>query len=129
MSKAMSALSICAATACILLLMSGCGSARRSEPLTGPMRMEEPSVIQGRQVFSMHCHQCHPGGEGGLGPALNNKPLPGFLVRLQVRQGLGAMPGFSKEEISEKEMDDLISYLNALRRHGSTKEQRREKTV
>jgi mono/diheme cytochrome c family protein len=44
-------------------------------------------------LLMRHCHQCHPrGGDGGLRPALNNKPVPGFLVKCQVRLGLGAMP-------------------------------------
>lgn len=98
-------------------LAAGCGSARRSEPVAGPLRLEETGLVGGRQVFLMHCQQCHPGGEGGLGPALNNKPLPGFLIRLQVRQGLGVMPGFSEDEISGKEMENLVSYLKVLRRH------------
>jgi mono/diheme cytochrome c family protein len=64
------------------------------------------------------CNQCHPGGDGGLGPSINAKPLPGFLVRLQVRAGLGAMPGFSEQDISEQELNDLVAYLKILRRHG-----------
>jgi mono/diheme cytochrome c family protein len=58
-----------------------------------------------------HCHACHPGGEAGLGPALNDKPLPGLLVRLQVRTGMGAMPAFSPRELSDGELRDLIAYL------------------
>lgn len=103
----------------VLLLVSGCASARRSEPLVGPLRLEAASLVEGRQVFFNHCHQCHPGGESGLGPALNNKPLPGFLIGFQVRQGLGVMPAFSEEEISDEELDELIAYLKALRGHGS----------
>jgi mono/diheme cytochrome c family protein len=53
-----------------------------------------------------------------LGPAINDKPLPGFLVRLQVRSGLGAMPAFSEQDISPEELHDLVLYLKALRRHG-----------
>src|SRR5688572_581576 len=45
-----------------------------------------------------HCHQCHPFGQGGLGPALNDKPAPRFLVKTQVRLGFGTMPGFSKNQ-------------------------------
>lgn len=124
MRKRAIGLLVCAASAGFLLLTSGCGSARRSEPLVGPLRLEEPELVAGRQVFSTHCQQCHPAGEGGLGPALNNKPLPEFLVRLQVRQGLGAMPAFSDEEISDNEMNDLTGYLNALRRHGSERDEK-----
>ena len=96
----------------------GCGSARRGEPLVGPLPISSPAVAQGRQVFMAHCQQCHPGGEAGLGPAINDKPLPGFLIALQVRRGLGAMPAFSPQELSPDELDALIAYLKVLRRHG-----------
>jgi hypothetical protein len=39
------------------------------------------------------------------------------MIRLQVRNGIGAMPAFSQSEISPKEMDDLLEFLKALRRH------------
>ena len=103
--------------ACSLSLL-GCGSARRSEPLVGPLSVASPAVARGQQVFMANCHQCHPGGDAGLGPAINDKPLPGFLVRLQVRSGLGAMPAFSEQDISPEELHDLVLYLKALRRHG-----------
>lgn len=64
------------------------------------------------------CKQRHPLGDAGLGPAINNKPLPGFMIKSQVRLGAGAMPSFSKEEINGEELDDLVEYLKALRRHG-----------
>jgi mono/diheme cytochrome c family protein len=92
-------------------------SARRSEPIAGPT-VASPEIANGRQVFMTHCHQCHPGGEAGLGPALNNKLLPPFVIRTQVRHGYGAMPAFYRNEISEAELESLIAYLKALRRHG-----------
>lgn len=98
-----------------LLLPSGCGSARRSEPIAPPLEIRSESVLQGQTVFMEYCHQCHPGGEAGLGPALNNKPLPGWMIRFQVRRGLGAMPAFSEKEIGDRELDDLVAYLKALR--------------
>jgi mono/diheme cytochrome c family protein len=93
-------------------------SARRSEPLAGPLPLSSPEIVEGRNVFMMHCHQCHPGGEAGLGPAINNKPLPAFAIRTQVRYGLGAMPAFYPSEITEAELDALVTYLKALRRGG-----------
>jgi mono/diheme cytochrome c family protein len=62
-----------------------------------------------------HCHKCHPNGEAGLAPGINDKPLPEFLMKTQVRVGLGAMPSFSREQISDQELDDLIRYLKTLR--------------
>jgi mono/diheme cytochrome c family protein len=64
------------------------------------------------------CSQCHPGGEAVLGPAINNKPLPAFLIRFQVRHGLGAMPAFSEERVTDSDLTDVIAYLKALRQHG-----------
>ena len=62
------------------------------------------------------CYTCHPGGAGGLGPALNNKALPASAIRLQVRHGFGVMPAFSEQQISQDQLDALIAFLKALRR-------------
>jgi mono/diheme cytochrome c family protein len=96
----------------------GCSSARRGEPLHGPLPVTDARVERGRLVFMQHCQKCHPGGEAGLGPALNDKPFPKFLQHFQVYHGLGAMPALSPAEIAEAQLDDLLEYVHALRRHG-----------
>jgi mono/diheme cytochrome c family protein len=111
LSRAGSALLLVAAG-----LALGCGPARRSEPLMGPVALNEAET-RGRVAYMAYCHQCHPGGEAGLGPSLNDKALPEFLKKLQVRQGIGSMPSFSETEISESEVDDIMAYLSALREH------------
>lgn len=98
-----------------LLLAAGCQSARRGEPFTA-VSLDTPELVEGREVFQTHCSHCHPGGEGGLGPAINNKPLPDFLIRFQIRNGLGVMPAFSEEQISDMEMENLLAYLGELKR-------------
>jgi mono/diheme cytochrome c family protein len=102
---------------CVLLLTQACGSPRRGAPFAAPLEIDTPSLAKGQEVFMRHCHPCHPGGEAGVGPALNQKPLPGSLIGMQVRRGLGAMPSFSKEQISDQELNDLIDYLYDLRAH------------
>ena len=97
-------------------LAIGCGPARRSEPLMGPLVLAGDAE-EGRTAYMKHCHQCHPGGEAGLGPSLNDKALPTFLKRFQVRQGIGSMPSFSEEVIEDRELDDIMVYLKALRDH------------
>src|SRR5919202_5558392 len=103
------------ALACITVLLAtmltACYSVRRAEPIVGPMTVNDPALDRGRQLFQRHCYECHTEGEGGLGPILNDKPLPKFLMRLQTRVGLGAMPSFSKQQISDEELDDLLSYV------------------
>ena len=109
------------AAALTTLALLGCGSSRRGEPITEPLQTDDPRVTLGHRVFSQHCYQCHPGGAAGLGPAINNKPLPVGLMKTQVRQGLGLMPAFSEQEISDEELDGFIRYLKALRTLGGNK--------
>jgi mono/diheme cytochrome c family protein len=97
-------------------LTVGCGPARRSEPLMGPLALAGDAE-RGRTEYMKYCQPCHPGGEAGLGPALNDKPLPTFLKKFQVRNGIGSMPSFSDEEISDDDLDDIMAYLKALREH------------
>ena len=107
----------CAALLALTALMStGCGSARRSEPIKGAVAINDPRVAHGRDVWMMKCNRCHPGGEAGLGPATNDKPLPEFLIATQIRTGLGAMPAFSKEEMSDADVAAVIAYMKAIRR-------------
>ena len=99
-----------------IALMSACGSARRSEPIKGSVQISEPRIERGRTVFMAKCNYCHPGGEAGLGPAINDKPLPAFLMKIQIRTGLGAMPAFPPSEMSEADVDAVIAYLKEIRR-------------
>ena len=107
-------------TILILLLLgtTGCGSARRGEPIAGPISLSTDTARHGQQLFMKHCQQCHPGGEAGLGPAINNKPLPRFLIRFQIRHGYGAMPAFAEDQIASEDVTALLEYLHALRQHG-----------
>jgi len=99
------------------LVLCACGSPRRSEPLVGAPQLASVEERHGEVLFFRFCHQCHPGGEAGLGPAINNKPAPMPLVRLQVRKGLGAMPAFPDAIIPERDLDALLAYFDRLREH------------
>ena len=95
--------------------LAACGSARRSAPLGAAPLPNTAEIRRGEAVFMQACHPCHPGGETGLGPSLHDKPLPRFLVAMQVRRGFGAMPAFSPDEISDPDLDALLAYLIARR--------------
>jgi len=104
----------------------GCHSVRRGEPIVGPLKSNDPAVQHGKIVFDRKCNSCHPGGEGGLGPGINDKPLPVFAMKLQVRTGLvgfWAMPSFNEHQIPSEDLDDLMAYLKALRRQHQPIEQ------
>lgn len=100
----------------VLVSLMNCGSARRSDPTGTPPAVTTESLRTGQTAFMMHCHQCHPGGDAGLGPALNNKPLPGFMIRMQIRNGLGAMPSFPEKKMDDATVDAVIEYVRALRK-------------
>lgn len=104
------------ATLLVLAIGSACGAARRSLPLTGAVALRTEQERRGRKPFLEHCYACHPDGNAGLGPALNDKPLPAFAIRFQVRNGLGAMPSFSDKKIENATLDAIVAYVKALRR-------------
>jgi len=93
----------------------GCGTARRDALVARPLHRPTSQVELGERIFTARCNQCHPGGAAGLGPAVNNKPVPGFMIAFQVRHGLGAMPRFSKSQLSDRQLDAVIAYLKDLR--------------
>lgn len=97
-----------------LIWTGGCGTARRSEPIIGPVALDA-ELRRGREAFMQHCNECHPGGESGLGPAINNKSLPEALIKFQARHGLGAMPVITEHHLSDEELDAVAAYLVALR--------------
>jgi mono/diheme cytochrome c family protein len=99
----------------LLSMICGCAS-RRSEPLQGPFVAKNESELNGQKKFMLYCDKCHPGGGIGLGPALNSNPAPRFIKAFQVRHGLGVMPSFKKDEISENDLKDITDYLKAMKR-------------
>ena len=100
----------------VILLVASC-SVRRSTPIKGPVPLEDSHVRNGQIQFMAHCQKCHPAGESGLGLAINTNPAPKFIKRFQVRHGLGVMPSFGVEEISDEDLSDILSYLRALRKN------------
>jgi mono/diheme cytochrome c family protein len=104
---------VCWFFTCSFLLLTYC-STRRSLPLEGPLALNEEQK-HGEVVFMQHCERCHPQGEAGLGPAIN--PAPDFGKRFQIRHGLGVMPSFDEKQISDKELNNVLSYLKALKKN------------
>jgi mono/diheme cytochrome c family protein len=96
----------------------GSCSVRKAEPLK--QREFIPAnarIANGEKVYMIHCQKCHPGGEGGLGPAINPNPAPQFIKRFQMRHGLGVMPAFKKNEISKQNLHDISKYLRAWKKY------------
>jgi mono/diheme cytochrome c family protein len=94
-------------------LVAACAAPRHSEPLSGPFRPANDLEARGQVVYQVHCLKCHEDGRASLGPPL--LPVPDFMIRLQVRVGMGAMPAFGEDRISSRDLDSLIAYLDAIR--------------
>lgn len=97
-----------------VLVFTGCGTARRTEPHAPPLTFSDAKLTRGREVFFAQCHYCHPHGSAGLGPAIVNKPLPGFLLKFQVRHGLGTMPSIKADKVTAEDLDALVAYIKAV---------------
>ncbi len=80
-----------------------------------PITPDTVAERRGERLFYKHCSRCHPGGEAGLGPALNDKPLPELAIETQIRQGLGAMPAFDGHHLSDAEVDAIAKFVVDLR--------------
>jgi mono/diheme cytochrome c family protein len=99
------------------LIILSCAS-RKSEPVKQKeFTSQDAHVINGEKVFMTACQKCHPGGEAGLGPAVNANPAPQFVKRFQMRHGLGVMPAFSDNEISREDLRDISKYLKAWKKY------------
>lgn len=97
---------------------AACAVGRREVLLNGEVDTSNPKIKAGQEAFMTHCDRCHPRGSAGKGPSINDKPLPGFMIKFQVRHGLGEMPSFKKNEINSKELSNIVAYLKALRKSG-----------
>lgn len=99
----------------IALGLVACGRTQRGEPRAPELQPTSSEVARGGMLFRKFCYQCHPNGAGGLGPAINDKPLPEIAIRTQIRKGLGAMPSFGKEWLDDDEVAAIAEYVQALR--------------
>jgi (+)-pinoresinol hydroxylase len=88
-------------------------------------------IDNGKAIYRLWCYDCHAatGGRFGMLPVgfsvlskRYNGSLPGDLaertdlapeyIRTMVRNGLNVMPKTRKTEISDRQLDDLVAFLN-----------------
>ena len=86
---------------------------------------QQPVVERGKQVYEKWCTPCHGAGEGKPGTiaaaAIYKGAKPAVLsertdltpagIKTVVRGGMYVMPRFRKTEVSDAELDAIISYL------------------
>ena len=99
----------------VVVILAACGAQQRGEPNGPPVAAATADEPHGRGLFQKLCYKCHPGGAAGLGPALNNKPLPELAVRTQIRKGVGAMPSFGSELLGDADVEAIARFVHELR--------------
>ena len=86
---------------------------------------QDAAAERGRQVYDKWCTPCHGSGEGKPGTiaaaALYKGSKPAVLgertdltaagVKTAVRAGVFVMPRFRKTEVSDADLDAIVSYL------------------
>lgn len=81
----------------------------------------EGSLSAGREVYTANCLACHGAGAQGasVGGGQVAPPLDeatAVQIAEAVRFGPGAMPPFGADQLSESQLNDLIRYVQSLRR-------------
>jgi len=110
-----------------LLLNAGCGNnteeEKQKQSVTHDVKTEPMAAVpvtltveefEGMKLFMRNCNKCHPGGEKGKGPSLNDKSLPNFLIHWQVRLGGGDMPKFTDEQISKEQLRQITAFVKMM---------------
>jgi (+)-pinoresinol hydroxylase len=92
---------------------------------SGGATAQESATERGRQVYDKWCTPCHGAGEGKPGTiaaaALYKGAKPAVLVertdltaagiKTAVRNGVFVMPRFRKTEVTDADLDAIVSYL------------------
>ena len=101
----------------LFLLVGGVScSAPKSRPVAEPVDLPTAELENGRVLFHQYCASCHPEGMSGVGLAIINKPLPASLIRFQIRNGVGVMPAFEEDKLTDEQVENIADYLVYLRK-------------
>ena len=97
---------IVALQALVLLGVYGSASAQTGDVNAGKAYWGSPAAF---------CRNCHgANGEGGFGPDLAGRALTVAQFTRAVRQPWGVMPAFTPEQISERQIADLVAFFDSL---------------
>jgi mono/diheme cytochrome c family protein len=88
------------------------------------VKVENGSANAGREIFERsNCAMCHPGGNNTMdpghpikGPDFARKYAEDAVLESTIRKGFPdvGMPSYSKKQIDEQEMKNLIAYVRSL---------------
>lgn len=75
----------------------------------GPITSTESA--RGKELFTTHCDDCHPGGESDVGPSLIASPHTPAQIRKQIREGSGRMKPFSEKRLTKEDVEAILAFL------------------
>jgi mono/diheme cytochrome c family protein len=78
----------------------------------GPITSTE--VDRGKELFTTHCDDCHPGGDSDVGPSLIAKPHTPPQIRKQIREGSGRMKPFSEKRLTKEDVEAVLAFLASI---------------
>lgn len=119
--------------------ISAQGTGQASKSQMGPLTPKQVAAAEaqyakgktpGQEVFNRNCAACHANGikfpgtvalsakyNGSLPAALEDRTdLTPEMIRYFVRNGVSIMPGWRKSQLTDKELDDLATYLTKKKR-------------
>src|SRR3990172_3050061 len=91
--------------------------------LLGPAQVASsapPGTAEAGKAFwgkytSLWCLSCHGvNAEGGYGPDLAGRGLAFEQAARAIRQPWGVMPAYTKQQVSDQDIADLVAYFNSL---------------
>jgi mono/diheme cytochrome c family protein len=101
------------------LLWLAAGRPDEVPPLPGAAEAEPgEEALNGATLYQdFSCAGCHgPGGEGGVGPALNQRELPADKIVEVTRNGQGIMTGYRPDVVSDAQLEAIVEFVQALGR-------------
>ena len=79
------------------------------------------NITEGEQLFTEHCAGCHQvAGQGGFVTGARAPPIehvPPVEIAEAVRTGPFVMPAFSKQQISDRQLNSIIAYVRSADAH------------
>ena len=93
-------------------VLAACGDAA----MPAPSATNTPPMPRGQALYMKYCQQCHPGGGRGAGPSLLTSADGSDQIREVIRHGKNRMPGFGTSLISDSDVDEMIKYIDELRK-------------
>ncbi|MDQ2817573.1 MAG: c-type cytochrome [Candidatus Eremiobacteraeota bacterium] len=108
-----------AIVAYVTSLSNGAGGARG--PAIPKVSMQRADSVHGRKLFAQNCQSCHGSdgegnsvGFGWVAPALY--AATPTQVAEAIRFGPGIMPRFGERQLSQRDLDSLVGYIQTLRK-------------